>query len=101
MLSFSVIDSVDDSENMVVLEKIIKSVGRPLNYGLTPDEMEEERKKKEEMCQQQLKQEKVEKELKEIEDNAKMTALLEQWVRLSKCHTNKYKKCKTYMPFVL
>lgn len=79
------IDSGDDCENMVVLEKIIKSVGRPLNYGLTPEEIEEERKKEEEMSQQQLKQEQDEKELREIEDNAKMAALLEEWVSLSKC----------------
>ncbi|XP_065124855.1 adenylate kinase 7a isoform X1 [Paramisgurnus dabryanus] len=76
-----VIDSVDDSENVLVVEKIIKVVGRPLNYSLTPEEKEEERKRKEEMSYQQLKQEQVEKELREIEDNAKMTALLEEWNR--------------------
>ncbi|XP_056620629.1 adenylate kinase 7a isoform X1 [Triplophysa dalaica] len=76
-----VIDSVDDCENMVVLEKIIKSVGRPLNYGLTPEEKEEVRKKKEEMSQQELKQKQVENELRETGDNAEMAALLEQWNR--------------------
>lgn len=74
------IDSVDDCENMVVLEKIIKSVGRPLNYGLTPEEKEEERRKKEEMSQQELKQKQVENELRETGDNAEMAALLEEWV---------------------
>ncbi|XP_051510717.1 adenylate kinase 7a isoform X2 [Myxocyprinus asiaticus] len=76
-----VIASVDDCENVAVLKKIFKTVGRPLNYGLTPEEMEEERKRKEEEWHQQLKQDETEKELREIEHNAKITAQIEEWNR--------------------
>lgn len=65
------------------MDKIIKTVGRPMNYGLSPEEMEEERKRKEDEWHEQLKQEKLEKELREIVENDKMAALLEEWVNLT------------------
>ncbi|XP_067238997.1 adenylate kinase 7a [Chanodichthys erythropterus] len=70
-----------DCENEATVDKIIKTVGRPMNYGLSPEEMEEERKRKEDECHQQLKQEKLEKELRKIVENDKMDALLEEWNR--------------------
>uniref|UniRef100_A0A8C2KC04 Adenylate kinase 7a n=1 Tax=Cyprinus carpio TaxID=7962 RepID=A0A8C2KC04_CYPCA len=36
-----------DCENVDTVEKIIKTVGRPKNYGPSPEELEEERKRKE------------------------------------------------------
>uniref|UniRef100_A0A673JT78 Adenylate kinase 7-like n=1 Tax=Sinocyclocheilus rhinocerous TaxID=307959 RepID=A0A673JT78_9TELE len=70
-----------DCENVDTVEKIIKTVGRPKNYGLSPEEMEEERKRKEDERHLQLKQEEVEKELRQRLENDKMTALLEEWNR--------------------
>ncbi|KAL1254380.1 hypothetical protein QQF64_016609 [Cirrhinus molitorella] len=70
-----------DCENVDTVEKIIKTVGRPKNYGLSPEEMEEERKRKENEWHQQLKQEEVEKELRQRLENDKMTAVLEEWNR--------------------
>uniref|UniRef100_A0A672JYB4 Adenylate kinase 7-like n=1 Tax=Sinocyclocheilus grahami TaxID=75366 RepID=A0A672JYB4_SINGR len=72
-----------DCENVDTVEKIIKTVGRPKNYGLSPEEMEEERKRKEDERHLQLKQEEVEKELRQRLENDKMTALLEEWVNLT------------------
>ncbi len=77
MLSFS------DCENVDTVKKIIKTVGQPKNYGLSPEEMEEERKRKEDERHLQLKQEEVEKELRQRLENDKMTALLEEWVNLT------------------
>ncbi|KAI2651723.1 Adenylate kinase 7 [Labeo rohita] len=70
-----------DCENLDTVEKIVKTVGRPRNYGLSPEEIEEERKRKENERYQQLKQEEVEKELQQRLENDKMTALLEEWNR--------------------
>ncbi|XP_067273421.1 adenylate kinase 7a [Pseudorasbora parva] len=70
-----------DCENVATLEKIIETVGQPMNYGLSPEKMEEERKRKEAEWHQQLKQEEVEKELRKIVENKKMAALLEEWNR--------------------
>uniref|UniRef100_A0A8C2IA98 Adenylate kinase 7a n=1 Tax=Cyprinus carpio TaxID=7962 RepID=A0A8C2IA98_CYPCA len=75
MLSFS------DCENVDTVEKIIKTVGPPKNYGPSPEEMEEERKRKEDERHLQLKQEEVEKELRQRLEKDKMTALLEEWNR--------------------
>lgn len=77
MLSFS------DCENVDTVEKIIKTVGRPKNYGPSPEELEEERKRKEDERHLQLKQEEVEKELRQRLEKDKMTALLEEWVNLT------------------
>uniref|UniRef100_A0A8C2PR00 Adenylate kinase 7a n=1 Tax=Cyprinus carpio TaxID=7962 RepID=A0A8C2PR00_CYPCA len=46
-----------DCENVDTVEKIIKTVGPPKNYGPSPEEMEEERKRKEDERHLQLKQE--------------------------------------------
>ncbi|XP_052391071.1 adenylate kinase 7a [Carassius gibelio] len=70
-----------DCENVDTVEKIIKTVGRPKNYGPSPEELEEERKRKEDEWHQQLKQEEVERELRQRGENDKMTALLEEWSR--------------------
>ncbi|XP_059355072.1 adenylate kinase 7a [Carassius carassius] len=70
-----------DCENVDTVEKIIKTVGWPKNYGPSPEELEEERKRKEDEWHQQLKQEEVEKELRQRVENDKMTALLEEWSR--------------------
>ncbi|KAK7150717.1 hypothetical protein R3I93_011850 [Phoxinus phoxinus] len=67
-----------DVENVAAVEKIIKTVGFPMNYGLSPEEMQEKRKRKEDEWHQQLKKEEVEKELVE---NDKMAALLDEWNR--------------------
>uniref|UniRef100_A0A8C2ICH3 Adenylate kinase 7a n=1 Tax=Cyprinus carpio TaxID=7962 RepID=A0A8C2ICH3_CYPCA len=70
-----------DCENVDTVEKIIKTVGPPKNYGPSPEEMEEERKRKEDERHLQLKQEEVEKELRQRLEKDKMTALLEEWNR--------------------
>uniref|UniRef100_A0A8C1VCN8 Adenylate kinase 7a n=1 Tax=Cyprinus carpio TaxID=7962 RepID=A0A8C1VCN8_CYPCA len=51
------------------LIKIIKTVGRPKNYGPSPEELEEERKRKEDERHQQLKQEEIEEELRKRSRN--------------------------------
>ncbi|XP_056301575.1 adenylate kinase 7-like isoform X1 [Danio aesculapii] len=70
-----------DCEDMAVVEKIIKTVGRPMNYGLSPEEMEEEKKRKEHERHQQLKQEEAENKLREMMENEKFTTLLDEWNR--------------------
>ncbi len=79
--------SLSDCENVDIVKKIIKTVGRPKNYGLSPEEMEEEIKRKEDERHLQLKQEEAEKELRQRLENDKMTSLLEEWVNLTYVET--------------
>ncbi|MCJ8743897.1 hypothetical protein PDJAM_G00099620 [Pangasius djambal] len=75
------INSVNDPENEAVIQKIIKVVGGPRNYGPTPEEQEEEERKQTMEKQQRLMQDAAECALREAEEETRMTALLEEWNR--------------------
>ncbi|XP_030626768.1 adenylate kinase 7a [Chanos chanos] len=74
-------DSVKDEENHAVIEKIKQIVGKPMNYGLTPEEQEEEDRRIAEERRQQVLCEAAERELREAEEVARMAPLLEEWRR--------------------
>ncbi|XP_062857082.1 adenylate kinase 7a isoform X2 [Trichomycterus rosablanca] len=73
------INNVNDSENEAVIEKIIEIVGKAMNYGPTPEECEELERKQAVQRQQQLIYEADENVCRETEENARITALLEEW----------------------
>ncbi|NXG16409.1 KAD7 kinase, partial [Grallaria varia] len=69
----------EDPENRFIIQKIIKEIGEPRNYGLTDEEKEIlERKAAEERLVKEA-QEKAEQERKEAEERAERMARLEEW----------------------
>ncbi|NWI92892.1 KAD7 kinase, partial [Pitta sordida] len=69
----------EDPENRFIVQKIIKEIGEPRNYGLTDEEKEIlERKAAEERLVKEA-QEKAEQERKEAEERAERMARLEEW----------------------
>ncbi|NXS06285.1 KAD7 kinase, partial [Neodrepanis coruscans] len=69
----------EDPENRFIVQKIIKEIGEPRNYGLTDEEKEIlERKAAEERLVKEA-QEKAEQELKEAEERAERMSRLEEW----------------------
>ncbi|XP_064515167.1 adenylate kinase 7 isoform X2 [Pseudopipra pipra] len=69
----------EDPENRFIVQKIIKEIGEPRNYGLTDEEKEIlERKAAEERLAKEA-QEKAEQERKEAEEHAERMARLEEW----------------------
>ncbi|NXM65269.1 KAD7 kinase, partial [Serilophus lunatus] len=69
----------EDPENRFIIQKIIKEIGEPRNYGLTDEEKEIlERKAAEERLVKEA-QEKAEQEHKEAEERAERMARLEEW----------------------
>ncbi|NXP28272.1 KAD7 kinase, partial [Scytalopus superciliaris] len=69
----------EDPENRFIIQKIIKEIGEPRNYGLTDEEKEIlERKAAEERLVKEA-EEKAEQERKEAEERAERMARLEEW----------------------
>ncbi|NXF01473.1 KAD7 kinase, partial [Smithornis capensis] len=69
----------EDPDNRFIVQKIIKEIGEPRNYGLTDEEKEIlERKAAEEHLVKEA-QEKAEQERKEAEERAERMAKLEEW----------------------
>ncbi|TRY77581.1 hypothetical protein DNTS_007217 [Danionella cerebrum] len=66
-------------EKVAAVERIVKMVGRPMNYGLTPEEREEERRRKDDGEQQELTREEAERRLMEILEEEKMEMVSSQW----------------------
>ena len=62
------------------VEKIKKMMGEPRNYGPTPEEMEEIRRKTEEERLKREEAERLEKERKEAEEAAERRRRQEEWV---------------------
>lgn len=76
-VEFSEINNMDDPENGAVIKKIIDVVGRPRNYGPTPEEQEwKEAVEK----QDNIMHDAAEHAPREAEEETRMTALLEEWV---------------------
>ncbi|NXF98718.1 KAD7 kinase, partial [Sakesphorus luctuosus] len=69
----------EDPENRFIVQKIIKEIGEPRNYGLTDEEKEIlERKAAEERLAKEA-QEKADQERKEAQERAERMARLEEW----------------------
>ncbi|NXC32657.1 KAD7 kinase, partial [Campylorhamphus procurvoides] len=69
----------EDPENRFIIQKMIKEIGEPRNYGLTDEEKEIlERKAAEERLVKEA-QEKAEQERREAEERAERMARLEEW----------------------
>lgn len=72
---------MNDPENEAVIKKIIEVVGVPRNYGPTAEEQAEQERKQAVEKQQRIMQATAERVLREAEEEARMIALLEEWVR--------------------
>ncbi|TSP57635.1 Poly(A) polymerase alpha [Bagarius yarrelli] len=75
------ISSMDDPENDAVFKKIVEMVGGAKNYGPTPEEREEQKRKAAEEKQQRLMQETAKRALREAEEETRMASLREEWNR--------------------
>ena len=63
------------------MKQIITAVGPTKNYGLSPDEQEAEKRKKEEELRLKVAAEAAEKKLRNMTALAEMAAQYEEWVR--------------------
>ena len=71
----------DESEmNIDTVEKIKKLMGEPRNYGPTPEEQEEIKRKEEEDRLKKDEEERLERERKEAEEAAERRRRQEEWV---------------------
>uniref|UniRef100_A0A4W5N5E9 Adenylate kinase 7a n=1 Tax=Hucho hucho TaxID=62062 RepID=A0A4W5N5E9_9TELE len=75
------VNNAVDPEYGAVMEKITRLVGRPRNYGPTPEERDEMERKSVEETAQRLVLETAEWKRREAETAAKMAAQLEEWNR--------------------
>lgn len=77
------IDVSKDTSPMMkdTVEKIKKMIGKPRNYGPTPEELEEMKKQEEEARQKKEAEEKAEKERKEAEEQAERKKRQEEWTQ--------------------
>ncbi|XP_020343290.1 adenylate kinase 7 [Oncorhynchus kisutch] len=76
------ITSSDDQEYLVVTERIIKSVGKPKNYGPTSQELEEEERRSADRRLRTEAQKRADTERRETEEAQQRAARWEEW---SKC----------------
>nr|XP_029543553.1 adenylate kinase 7-like [Oncorhynchus nerka] len=76
------ITSSDDQEYLVVTERIIKSVGKPKNYGPTSQELEEEERRSADRRLRTEAQKRADTERREAEEAQQRAARWEEW---SKC----------------
>lgn len=74
------ITSSDDIEYLVVMEKIVRRVGVPQNYGPTSEELAEEERRRAEAELRREAQETAERERLEAEEAAQREARWEEWV---------------------
>uniref|UniRef100_A0AAR2IL89 Adenylate kinase 7b n=1 Tax=Pygocentrus nattereri TaxID=42514 RepID=A0AAR2IL89_PYGNA len=73
------ITSDDDLEYLLVMEKVIKSVGKPRNYGPSSEEVEQEERRQAEIRLRELAARQAEMECKEAEETAQRTQRWEEW----------------------
>lgn len=78
----SEITSSDDQEYLVVTERIIKSVGKPKNYGPTSQELEEEERRSADRRLRTEAQKRADTERRETEEAQQRAARWEEWVSL-------------------
>uniref|UniRef100_A0A674F456 Adenylate kinase 7b n=1 Tax=Salmo trutta TaxID=8032 RepID=A0A674F456_SALTR len=76
------ITSSDDQQYLVVTERIIKSVGKPKNYGPTSQELEEEERRSADRRLRTEAQKRADTERRETEEAQQRAARWEEW---SKC----------------
>ncbi|XP_041702980.1 adenylate kinase 7 [Coregonus clupeaformis] len=76
------ITSSDDQEYLVVTERIIKSVGKPKNYGPTSQELEEEERRSADRRLRKEAQKRADTERRETQEAQQRAARWEEW---SKC----------------
>lgn len=72
--------STRDSEYINVMKAITELVGKPKNYGPSPEEQQEENRKNREESQQKLAMESAERKRRNKAALAEMTAHYEEWV---------------------
>ncbi|XP_002738748.1 adenylate kinase 7-like [Saccoglossus kowalevskii] len=70
-----------DPENKGIVDKIIKIMGEPRNYGPTPEELEEMERVNTEKRLQREKEEKEEREMREAEEAAERQRRQEEWAQ--------------------
>lgn len=66
------------------MKKIVESVGKPKNYGLSKEEQQEEDRKKEEERKQKVAQQVAERKRRNDAALADMAVQYEEWVRSQK-----------------
>jgi adenylate kinase len=71
--------SVEDQDTERILSVIMKHVGKPHNYGLSPEQMAEKRKIEEERLAKELEQQEIEKEKKNKEEDERHQKAVEDW----------------------
>ncbi|XP_021429574.1 adenylate kinase 7 isoform X2 [Oncorhynchus mykiss] len=74
------ITSSDDQEYLVVTERIIKSVGKPKNYGPTSQELEEEERRSADRRLRTEAQKRADTERRETEEAQQRAARWEEWL---------------------
>ncbi|XP_063040019.1 adenylate kinase 7 [Engraulis encrasicolus] len=75
------ISSSDDIEYLLAMEKVVRKVGKPQNYGPTSEEVQEAERRSMEARLQKEAQETAEKERLEAEEAAQREARWEEWSR--------------------
>ncbi|KAG5265339.1 hypothetical protein AALO_G00241190 [Alosa alosa] len=75
------ISSSDDVDYLVVMEKIVRRVGPPQNYGPTSEELQEEGRRRGEAKLKKQAEEAAERERLEAEEAAQREARWEEWSR--------------------
>ncbi|XP_036449297.1 LOW QUALITY PROTEIN: adenylate kinase 7 [Colossoma macropomum] len=73
------ITSDDDLEYLLVMEKVIKSVGKPRNYGPSSEEVEQEERRQAEIRLREQAARQAEMERREAEETAQRTQRWEEW----------------------
>lgn len=63
-----------------MIDKMVEIVGKVMNYGPTPEELEETEKKRVKLRQEQLIHEAAKHVCRGVEETSRITALHDEWV---------------------